>query len=53
MPKLVTCTMFRALGQSQGVIVKEVPVVLFLCVHNSGRSVAARVLLDHYAHGTV
>jgi arsenate reductase len=29
------------------------PVVLFLCIHNSGRSVAARVLLDHYAHGTV
>jgi arsenate reductase (thioredoxin) len=29
------------------------PVVLFLCVHNSGRSVAARVLLDHYAAGRV
>jgi protein-tyrosine-phosphatase len=43
----------RALGQSQGVIVKEVPVVLFVCTHNAGRSVAARVLLDHYAHGTV
>jgi protein-tyrosine-phosphatase len=43
----------RALGQSQGVIVKEVPVVLFLCIHNSGRSAAARVLLDHYAHGRV
>ena len=25
------------------------PVVLFLCIHNSGRSLAARVLLDHYA----
>ena len=43
----------RALGQAEGVIVKEVPVVLFLCIHNSGRSVAARVLLDHYAHGQV
>jgi len=27
------------------------PVVLFLCIHNSGRSLAARVLLDHYAEG--
>jgi arsenate reductase len=25
------------------------PVVLFACVHNSGRSVAARVLTEHYA----
>lgn len=29
------------------------PVVLFLCVHNSGRSLAAKVLLDHYAQGRV
>ena len=29
------------------------PVVLFLCIHNSGRSLAARVLLDHYAGGRV
>jgi arsenate reductase len=29
------------------------PVVLFLCVHNSGRSLAAKVLLDHYAKGRV
>jgi arsenate reductase len=29
------------------------PVVLFLCIHNSGRSVAARLLLDHYAQGQV
>lgn len=28
-------------------------VVLFLCVHNAGRSLAARVLLDHYAEGRV
>jgi len=27
------------------------PVVLFLCIHNAGRSLAARVLLDHYAEG--
>jgi arsenate reductase (thioredoxin) len=31
----------------------EKPVVLFLCVHNAGRSLAARVLLDHYAQGRV
>ncbi len=29
------------------------PVVLFLCIHNSGRSLAARVLLDHYADGYI
>ena len=29
------------------------PVVLFLCIHNSGRSLAAKVLLDHYAEGRV
>jgi arsenate reductase (thioredoxin) len=29
------------------------PVVLFLCVHNAGRSLAAKVLLDHHANGRV
>lgn len=29
------------------------PVVLFLCIHNSGRSLAAKVLLDHYADGRI
>lgn len=29
------------------------PVVLFACVHNSGRSVAARVLAEHYGAGRV
>jgi protein-tyrosine-phosphatase len=33
--------------------VKDRPVVLFLCAHNAGRSVAGRVLLDHYAGGRV
>jgi arsenate reductase (thioredoxin) len=33
--------------------VTDKPVVLFLCVHNAGRSLAARVLLDHYAAGRV
>jgi len=31
----------------------DVPVVLFLCTHNAGRSLAGKVLLDHYAHGRV
>ncbi|MDE3083144.1 MAG: arsenate reductase ArsC [Acidobacteriota bacterium] len=29
------------------------PVVLFVCVHNAGRSLAGRVLLDHYGAGRV
>jgi arsenate reductase len=29
------------------------PAVLFLCIHNSGRSLAAKVLLEHYAVGRV
>jgi arsenate reductase len=33
--------------------VKDRPVVLFVCTHNAGRSVAGRVLLDHYARGRV
>lgn len=32
---------------------KDRPVVLFLCVHNAGRSLAAKVLLDHYAQGRI
>ena len=31
----------------------EIPEVLFVGVHNAGRSVAARVLLDHHAAGRV
>ena len=31
----------------------DAPVVLFLCIHNSGRSLAAKVLLHHYAQGRV
>jgi protein-tyrosine-phosphatase len=32
---------------------EDKPLVLFLCVHNAGRSLAARVLLDHYAQGRI
>jgi arsenate reductase (thioredoxin) len=31
----------------------DTPVVLFACVHNSGRSVAARVLAEHYGRGAI
>jgi arsenate reductase len=34
-------------------MVKEVPEVLFVCVHNAGRSQMAAALLDHYADGRV
>jgi arsenate reductase len=29
------------------------PIVLFACIHNSGRSVAARVLAEHYGQGAI
>jgi protein-tyrosine-phosphatase len=32
---------------------KDVPEVLFVCVHNAGRSQMAAALLDHYAQGRV
>src|SRR5688572_11182910 len=43
----------RAYGQAEGVVIKEVPEVLFVCVHNAGRSQMAAALLDHHAHGRV
>jgi len=42
-----------AAAQIQGAIVKDVPEVLFVCVHNAGRSQMAAALLDHYAAGKV
>jgi arsenate reductase len=33
--------------------VKDVPEVLFVCVHNAGRSQMAAALLDHHANGRV
>jgi protein-tyrosine-phosphatase len=42
-----------ALAQVQGSIVKDRPEVLFVCVHNAGRSQMAAVLLDHHAKGRV
>ena len=43
----------RALGQADGLIVKTRPEVLFVCVHNAGRSQMAAALLDHRAQGRV
>ncbi|HUP86896.1 MAG TPA: hypothetical protein VM143_14655 [Acidimicrobiales bacterium] len=43
----------RALAQVQGAIVSDVPEVLFVCVHNAGRSQAAAALLNHHAAGRV
>jgi arsenate reductase len=43
----------RALAQAEGKVTKEVPEVLFVCVHNSGRSQMAAGLLDKLAEGRV
>ena len=43
----------RALAQSEGKIDKEVPELLFVCVHNSGRSQMAAGLLNKRANGRV
>jgi protein-tyrosine-phosphatase len=43
----------RALAQSEGSMQKEVPEVLFVCVHNAGRSQMAAGLLNQRAEGRV
>src|SRR5262245_11042677 len=43
----------RALAQVEGSIAKDRPEVLFVCVHNAGRSQMAAALLDHHARGRV
>ncbi|GAB3966219.1 arsenate reductase ArsC [Actinoallomurus acanthiterrae] len=40
-------------AHAQGVSVTHVPEVLFVCVHNAGRSQMAAALLDHHAQGKV
>lgn len=42
-----------ALAQSEGAVPKDVPEVLFICVHNAGRSQMAAALLNHYGQGRV
>nr|WP_286131434.1 arsenate reductase ArsC [Microbispora sp. NRRL B-24597] len=41
------------MAQSQGEAPKDVPEVLFICVHNAGRSQMAAALLNHYGQGRV
>ena len=43
----------RAIATNEGAILKEAPEVLFVCVHNAGRSQMAAALLDHHAEGRV
>jgi len=43
----------RALGQAEGTIVKDHPEVLFVCVHNAGRSQMAAALLERHAKGRI
>jgi len=42
-----------ALAQAHGAVAKDVPEVLFVCVHNAGRSQMAAALLDKRAAGAV
>jgi arsenate reductase (thioredoxin) len=42
-----------ATADTQGVAVPDTPEVLFVCVHNAGRSQMAAALLDHHAKGRV
>jgi len=43
----------RALAQSEGVLVKEQPEVLFVCVHNAGRSQMAAGLVKLRSRGRI
>ncbi len=43
----------QALGQAGNKVTSTVPEVLFVCVHNAGRSQMAAVLLDQLAQGAV
>jgi protein-tyrosine-phosphatase len=43
----------RALGQADGLIVKEQPEVLFVCVHNAGRSQMAAGLVTLRSEGRI
>jgi protein-tyrosine-phosphatase len=43
----------RAQAQAEGIMSKEQPEVLFVCVHNAGRSQMAAVLTHHLSGGKV
>lgn len=42
-----------SIAKNQGAFVSSTPEVLFVCVHNAGRSQMAAALLHHHAQGTV
>ena len=43
----------KALAQAEGLVTKEQPEVLFVCVHNAGRSQMAALLTSHLSGGRV
>jgi arsenate reductase len=43
----------RAVARTEGGVKSDVPEVLFVCVHNAGRSQMAAALLNQRSHGTV
>jgi arsenate reductase (thioredoxin) len=43
----------RATAQVEGRLMTNIPEVLFVCIHNAGRSQMAAALLDHGANGAV
>jgi arsenate reductase (thioredoxin) len=43
----------KALGQAEGIILKDVPEVLFVCVHNAGRSQMAAGLVKLRSDGRI
>jgi protein-tyrosine-phosphatase len=43
----------RAFGQAEGLIMKDRPSVLFVCIHNAGRSQMAAALTQHLSGGKV
>jgi arsenate reductase len=43
----------RAVAQAEGRTLKDIPEVLFVCVHNAGRSQMAAALLHRHAQGRV
>ena len=48
-----TTDRLRAVAKIEGSVMSDVPEVLFVCVHNAGRSQMAAALLDHHAQGGV
>lgn len=42
-----------ALAQAKGVLAKEAPEVLFICVQNAGRSQIAAAMVEHFSEGRV